>query len=223
MGGGIVVSFAGYFPQLINSIVLMAPGGLYKSLPPEYHAWPVRYPWLFPPIYIKWIMRKLLNDCATPVSQDHAPTASSDLASGHKESTTKLPDVSTPLEPPIDVPGIVNWEIDHNDGFVYSVTSSIRSAPIENQHSAWRFLRSVIEGNEASKSISGLPNRLYGTKILLLIGDKDSILPKGQLCRNAQDTLGADNLKIVGFDAGHGFPITQGVKVAESMCTFWEL
>jgi len=169
-------------------------------------------------------MRKLLNECATPVSQDHAPTASPDLASGHEseEPTTKLLNVST-REAPIDVPGIVNWEIDHNDGFVYSVTSSIRSAPIENQHSAWRFLRSVIEGNAASKTISGLPNRLYRTKILLLIGETDRILPKDQLCRNAQDTLGADNLEIVGFDAGHGFPITQGVKVAQSMCMFWEL
>jgi pimeloyl-ACP methyl ester carboxylesterase len=62
MGGGVAVSFAENFPQLINSIVLMAPGGLYKSLPPQYHSWPVRYPWIFPSTYVKLIIRKLLHD-----------------------------------------------------------------------------------------------------------------------------------------------------------------
>jgi len=223
MGGGIVVSFAGYFPQLVNSIVLMAPGGLYKSLPPEYRSLPVRYPWLFPPTYIKWIMRKLLNGPSKPVSQDHSTNTSRNLDSKYEAPSTKPRGVSKLSEHPIDVPRIVNWEIDHNDGFVYSVASAIRHAPIENQHSAWRLVRSLIEGNEASKSFSGLPNRLYGTKVLLLIGEDDSILPKEQLCRNAQDTLGAGNLKIIEFHGGHGFPITQGVEAAEAMCTFWEL
>jgi hypothetical protein len=201
----------------------MAPGGLYKSLPSEYHSLPVRYSWLFPPTYIKWIMRKLLNGPSKPVSQDHSTNVGHTLASAYEESSAKPLGANKLSQHPIDVPGIVNWEIDHNDGFIYSVTSAIRFAPIENQHSAWRLVRSLIEGNEASKSISGLPNRLYGTKVLLLIGEDDSILPKDQLCSNAQDTLGTNNLKIVGFYGGHGFPITRGVEVAEAMCTFWGL
>jgi pimeloyl-ACP methyl ester carboxylesterase len=168
-------------------------------------------------------MRKLLIGPSKPVSRDHSTNAIHDAASGYEELGAKPQGLSKSSEQPIDVPGIVNWEIDHNDGFVYSVTSAIRFAPIENQHSAWRLVRSLIEGNEDSKSISGLPNRLYGTKVLLLIGEDDSILPKNQLCRNAQETLGTHNLKIVGFNGGHGFPITQGVEVAEAMCAFWEL
>jgi surfactin synthase thioesterase subunit len=103
------------------------------------------------------------------------------------------------------------------------VTSSIRYAPIEKQYPAWRLLRSLVRGEEASNTTSGLPNRLCHTKILLLVGEEDSILPKDQLCRNSENILGSENLEIIGFNGGHSFPITQGVKVAESICRFWEL
>lgn len=222
MGGGVVVSFAGYFPQLINSVVLMAPP-LRESLPREYHSWPVRYPWLFPPTYIKWFMRRLLNGPSNILPQDHTTSDRPNLPRGPEVSTSKPPYVIVSPQTAIDVPGIVNWEIDHSDAFIHSVTSSVRYGPIENQHSAWRLLRSLIEGRAGPDSSSSLPNRLLRTKVLLLLGEKDNILPKDEISLVAQNLLGAENLRIVTFDEGHGFPITRGVEVAESICEFWKL
>lgn len=219
MGGGLVVSFAGYFPQLVNSVVLIAPGGLYNSLPLEYHAWSVHYHWLFPLTFVRRIMKNVLNGPADPVSQERPGHVSPSL----EASIEHVSSATTPQEPPIDVTGIVNWEVDHNQGFIHSVASSIRYAPIENQYSAWNHLRWLIQGEGGSDIISGLPNRLRRTKILLLFGEQDTILPKDQLCGNAERELGAENLQIVGFQGSHGFPIVQGVKVAETICRFWGL
>ncbi|CAG8950316.1 hypothetical protein HYFRA_00006809 [Hymenoscyphus fraxineus] len=223
MGGGVVVSFAGYFPQLINSVVLMAPGGLYTSLPPEYHALHVRYSWIFPSKYVKYAIRKLLNGTTGAVSQDETTFPNSQSNYGIQASTKCSPRIVVSPEISLDVPAVVNWEIDNNRAFIHSVTSSIRHAPIENQFSAWSFLRTLIEENEGSKTVSGQPNRLSGTKVLLLVGNQDSILPKHQLCRNAQNALGSENVEIMGFNGGHDFPITHGVEVAETVSDFWKI
>ncbi|CAG8976645.1 hypothetical protein HYALB_00002161 [Hymenoscyphus albidus] len=165
----------------------------------------------------------LLNETTGSVSQDSPTIANSHSGNDIQASTRKTLCTAISPERSLDVTGVVNWEIDNNQAFIHSVTSSIRHAPIENQFSAYSFLGTLLEEKEGSETVSGLRNRLMGTKILLLVGNQDGILPKHQLCRNAQNTLGSQNLVIVGFDGGHSLSITQGVEVAEVISDFWEL
>lgn len=51
LGDGIAMAFAADFPYLLNSIVLLAPGGIIRRLPAEYESLSFRYLRFLPPTY----------------------------------------------------------------------------------------------------------------------------------------------------------------------------
>ncbi|MCJ1249815.1 hypothetical protein MMC30_007041 [Trapelia coarctata] len=221
MGGGIAVAFAGFFPQLISSVVLMAPGGLYKSLPAEYHSIPLRLPWIFPSSFIKRFIKRLLNGTTSSACGQGGAEFNENI--GLKGTT----EASVPHSPSLGqssgqlpVAAIVDWEVDFHQGFTHSIISAISYAPIENQYAAWRKLGLWLRGHGLLESASGLPNRLQEKKVLLLVGESDTILMKDHICKSAADTLGAENIIVIAFDGGHDFPIVQAEAVAGSIGDF---
>ena len=221
MGGSIAVAFAEYFPQLIASLVLLSPGGLYDKLPAEYRALPVKYPWLFPSTYKKRFLRRLLNGPANSskttfrrVSIGPAPNEGEFGASQAAERVGS--------DVPIDVHGMVDWEIDHHQGFVYSITSSLSHAPTVRRHETWRRVGSYLSGNKTFTTVSGLPNRLLNSRVLLAIGENDAITPEAHLLPNVKETLGHDNVEVISFPGGHSFPMVDAQKLADAIFDFWK-
>ena len=218
MGGALAVSFASYFPQLVSSLVLIAPGGLKDSLAPEYRTMPLRYPKLFPKRYVRSSVSKLLNGARDRTKRETIMS----------KSKRKKPDVDWSAEvqgqDQLDVTGIVDWEIDNHRGFVFTITNALKHAPIINQYETWCNLgchikEKIVMGVENTK---GVPNRLRGQKVLLLLGNKDPLVPAIEVRRKASLALGSVNVEIIEFDGGHAFPITQGKRVAETILTFWK-
>lgn len=60
-GGAIVMFFAARFPSTINSVVLLAPVGIVRQIPPEYQALSFRYLDWMPGSYVQRKVGKLLG------------------------------------------------------------------------------------------------------------------------------------------------------------------
>lgn len=75
LGGGIAMAFAADFYNLVNSIVLLAPGGIIRRLPAEYESFFFRYPFLLPSSYLRKLVGKTLGlkdlESATGYSTPH--------------------------------------------------------------------------------------------------------------------------------------------------------
>ena len=218
MGGALAVSFASYFPQLVSSLVLIAPGGLKDSLLPEYRALPIRFPKLFPKRYVKRVIRRLLNGPDKSRLGSHAQKLQ---FSSSKLESTEWP-VEVQQQDRVDVTGIVDWEIDRHQGFIFSVTSALRSAPITCQYNTWCRLGSHINVSENLPSSTCVQNVLQAQKVLLLLGSQDPLVPAQEVRQKATLALGASNLEIIEFKGGHAFPIIQDKAVADTIWTFWQ-
>jgi pimeloyl-ACP methyl ester carboxylesterase len=216
MGGAITMDFASYFPQLISSIVLIGPGGLYQKLPSEYKSLPVRYPNLFPRSYIKKVIRRLLNGPPTSIEHQSRKFMSKSATLDPSQAPEANKEQNT-----LNIEGIVNWEIDHHHGFVHSITSALRYGPAVRQHSSWKEVKSYVEGK------CSLPeetqNRLQGQKILILLGKQDTVLPIRTFISNVEAALGAETIEIVEFSGEHTFPIVQPEGVASAILRFWKM
>lgn len=225
LGGGLAVSFAAFFPQLVCSVVLMGPGGLHRELPPDYRSLWIRHPQLFPRPYIKRRIRQLLvrdsraygqvlkDNIERTAPKNHIPESSGEGSTSPRTQKAEL----------LDVDALVNWQIDNNRNFVHSVTSSLKHAPITNQHHRWSKLGSYLRNREYPHPASSEPpNRLYGQKVLLLLGSLDDIVDNDQVHKDSKRTLGHQSVIVVYIGgAGHNFPMTHGEEVIEAISRFW--
>lgn len=75
LGGGITMSFAAYFPCLVNSIVLLAPGGILRYLPQGYETPFFRYPRLVPPSYLRKLVGHILGVKMSGAPENTQPLA----------------------------------------------------------------------------------------------------------------------------------------------------
>jgi pimeloyl-ACP methyl ester carboxylesterase len=215
MGAGIAVSFAAHQPHLVSSLILMAPGGLYRTLPAGYSSIQLRYPRLFPSRYLQSYIRKLLN--GTP-DEPYSPLPDSDTALSEEQTDTAQPGSADLLQKrqPLDVVGIVNWEIEHCPGFVPSVINALKHAPLVRQDATWRLLRSHLVDHKADGAI---PNRLRGSQVLILLGSQDTVLGN-DFPSIASDCLGRDTIIFASFDAGHDFPVRLYEEVGETIAKY---
>lgn len=61
LGGSIVMSFAATFSYLVNSVILLASGGLIRSLPAGYESAFFRHHPLVPTIYLRHLVATILG------------------------------------------------------------------------------------------------------------------------------------------------------------------
>ncbi|KAL8828314.1 MAG: hypothetical protein Q9191_002654 [Dirinaria sp. TL-2023a] len=155
LGGAIGISFAAHYPYLINSIILLAPGGILRSLPTEYLNTLFRYPSWVPSAYLKYAVGELLG-----------------VNSRTKDTAPEVPKAKTQ---PLDIQSIVRWQLTYHQGFTRSFINTIIYGPAINQQSDWKKLCNIITGTTYSDS------KLRHNKLLLILGAEDTIVPRADL------------------------------------------
>ncbi|KAK0657502.1 putative alpha/beta hydrolase family protein [Cercophora newfieldiana] len=215
LGGGIAVHFAGAFPHLVSSLVLLAPAGLIR---PETFGLATRFVFtagLVPERLLAAITkRRLQQPIAASSSRRPIPTPvpviDDAVAASLKEVPTPTnPEAEAEDSPPLEqrVLKYVHWMLHHHPGFIPAFMSSISHAPLIGQHDAWKRLADRPKGS---------------TVVILARGDE--IIDPEDYERDALPLLGGkERVEWVYVNGGHDFPMTHAEEVMGELRRAWEL
>lgn len=108
-----------------------------------------------------------------------------------------------PRNPYSTVGAVVDWQIEHHEGFVPAFISSIRYAPVHGEHERWRTLATNI-----NKGVGGLK------KVHIVLGETDPIIIKNEIMEDATGCLGDGNVDFeVVRGAGHEVAIERADEI----------
>lgn len=233
LGGGISLAFTSYFPDLVDSLVLIAPSGLIRQ---SRMALPSRiiYSGAIPGPIVRAMVRRRFG--AGGVKQPGQQSANPE-ATAEKAMTAEIPDEddthpalkpdsSAPIfkdRPDISVADAVAWQVEHNQSFIPSFVSSIQNAPITEQHDTWRLVSQRLETQRANPQDKAAASKgLRHGKVLMLLGKTDEVIVGEDLAPDATELLGEAGLDIGWVEAGHDLPIVKPDDIANMIMKFWE-
>lgn len=245
LGGGVAAAFARYFPRLLRSLVLVAPGGLIR---PHHVGWKSKLLYgLSEGILPKRILEGLVRWRITPKGAGDGDggeaVAEAKMVAGlvaNEQGGTKTPRTGNSdatggssfdtaviswRRPHVTVSKVMTWQIRHHAGFVPAFISSIRHAPIYDQQADWRFLASLLSERRAKtrakgEGKDGQPG-LEGGKVLLVLGLFDSVILRDEVVPDIHTILGPDAVELATIDCGHEIAIARGSEVANVAMRFW--
>ncbi|KAH6671411.1 Alpha/Beta hydrolase protein [Halenospora varia] len=213
LGGGIAADFGAYFPDMLESVVLLAPSGLIR----DYHfGWQSKllYTGILSESVIERIVRKRLT--SGPSNQSTVQKLSKKGAKSNAENAVvaeakadgnkHYSSRDTPLSkerPNITVASAVQWQIAHNEGFVRSFISSIKYASITKSEGTWAKLRNLR------------------SKVVIIAGSTDEVIVAEELHEDAKAAVGEDKMEWRLIEGGHEFPITSPYLVAKEIGDIW--
>jgi pimeloyl-ACP methyl ester carboxylesterase len=100
---------------------------------------------------------------------------------------------------------VVDWQIKNHKGFVPAFISSIRNAPVYNQHHRWAIIKENIENRKGPLK-----------EVWLVLGETDPIIVKEELVEDATDVLGDENVRLrVVEGAGHEVAIERADEIVQ--------
>jgi len=209
LGGGICVDFAGNFPDLVKSVVLLAPGGLIR---PRHFGWlgKMMLAGVLSDSVLCWIARRRLkkSPSATTVINDKSKIVQAgkeDLV-GQEIQGVDFDEVRLSKgRPGVTVAAAVQWQIAHHEGFVRSYVSSLQYASISGRGESWRKLRDRKD------------------KVIIFVGGIDAIIVKEELEEDVRECLGEEAVEWRVFEGGHEFPITKAGEVVNELVGMWGL
>lgn len=144
LGGAIAVHFANAFPDLVSSLVLLAPAGLIRL---ESFGTASRFVFssgIIPERLLAHVTRRRLQ---RPIVTSHLSRSAAAAAAAEATNLNAPCGGSTPLEE--RVLEYVRWMANHHEGFVPAFTSTLRFAPLTAQHDNWRRLSRRAPGSTA--------------------------------------------------------------------------
>lgn len=98
-----------------------------------------------------------------------------------------------PGSPNSTVSAVVDWQIKNHPGFVPAFMSTIRHAPIHDQHHRWEVIRENLGRKKALMK-----------EVWFVLGETDPIIIADELVEDARAVLGEDNVRIrIVEGAGH--------------------
>lgn len=211
LGGGISAAFTSYFPQLIKSLVLVAPAGLIRD---RHISRTSRIIYaetaLFEPLLLRIVRGRLRKPVKDP--EEKQPDTDEELgaktavqAEVNLEGNQRT--VLSEKHPDITIEAAVNHQIDNHPGFVAAFMSSIRYGPIQRQHELWRRIGRDLKASDS--------------KALVILGQRDPIINVDEIQEDASDVL-AGRTKFVIMDAGHEAPVAKGPETADHIWEFWQ-
>ncbi|KAF3045495.1 hypothetical protein E8E12_008088 [Didymella heteroderae] len=199
LGGALAADFTSYFPQLIHGLVLIAPGGLIRR---SHTTWKSRLLYstsgLLPESWIESLVAKRLYTGPEVARSIEPEPDTVENAEVKKEKRGDAVYASShhallPLNPYSTVGAVVDWQIEHHEGFVPAFISSIRYAPVHGEHERWRAL---------GRNISERKGRLE--KVYVVLGETDPIIVEDEVMEDAGKCLGQGNVDFeVVEGAGH--------------------
>lgn len=204
LGGSIVMSFAATFPYLVNSVILLAPGGLLRTLPVGYESGFFRHRSF---VLTKYLRRRV----ATILG----------ISTNRSKPVVRSEPVTTDS---LDLSALWQWQFDEHQGFVHAFIDTTQNGPLQGQHKDWKKVLDIMSRRSTGASSTNLPCRLYDTKMLVVFGDSDGIVI-GDDVREELMGLVTERERIVfrTVPGGHGFPIPSGEIVANHIVGFWKL
>ena len=216
LGGGIAMAFAADFYYLINSIILLAPGGIIRRLPAEYENMLFRYPSVLPSSYLRALVGKLLGLKLS--SSDVGRSGFHDQSQIAAEVAQESKSVGSRV---LDIPGILQWQFDNHRGLIHSFISTIQYGPIQYQHSDWRRVCSIVKGDTTRTPLSSHHCKLFNSKILVIFGDADSIVRAEEVSADLLLIMGdSEHVEFKTVAGGHGFPEPSCDEVANHISDF---
>lgn len=154
MGGAIAVSFATAFPHLVSFLVLLAPAGLIR---PDKFGTLTRFVFssgLIPERLLAFLTGRRLQKPISPAAKRPETVSRAAVRSDPRletaaaEAADPLPGhQATRLED--HVLSYVRWMVVNHAGFVPAFMSSIRFAPLTEQHASWNLLAKRDPGTTA--------------------------------------------------------------------------
>lgn len=226
LGGGIAVHLTTAFPGMVKSLVLLAPAGLIREENFGTAARIIfRSGWVpegLLEVITKWRLKRPIaesakrkaapkangNEAAAAAAaalQSHLPGEKTVEATVTSEIVdTTVAEGRTPLQK--TVLDFVNWQVTHHAGFVCAFMSTLKYAPMLNQHDAWRKL--ADRKPKTVCLIFGVGDEIvneedYRVDALPLVGGEDQVVW-------AKPVAGA-----------HDFPMVRPEETLERIWQFW--
>ena len=228
LGGAIAASFAARCPHLVSGLVLLAPGGLIRKKHFDRTSRFLYSSGLIPERVVQYFvlrrLRKGAPNISAPATAETAEMPTPDESWSGNEKVSR--DAG-----PVDAPATVKWQVAHHEGFLYAFISSIRHAPITGYEADWREIGErlnrvrVRRGDEYDDEGEEQHEQgLVGDKVLIILGENDTIIVRDEVMEDATAALGRANVHIEVLEgAGHEFPITRSEDVVDLVTEFWGL
>ncbi|KAH7402675.1 Alpha/Beta hydrolase protein [Pyrenochaeta sp. MPI-SDFR-AT-0127] len=212
LGGAIAADFTSYFPYLVRGLVLVAPGGLIRT---THVSWKSKILYQSGGWLPEWVVRKMVARrlwTGPPANKSIEPEP--DMVENAETTTTSSTGNAVylssnhtllPGNPHSTVSAVVDWQITHHKGFVPAFISSIRHAPVHNQHHRWRVIKENIDQGMGELS-----------EVWLVLGETDPIIVAQELMEDVRGVLGKENVKIkIVKGAGHEVAIERADDIVD--------
>jgi pimeloyl-ACP methyl ester carboxylesterase len=221
LGGGIAADYASWFPEAVESLILIAPAGLLRN---DRVAWwsKMVYGGFLPTTLVEKMVKKRLLG-GTPQQQPEKTTVGI-VKSAEAEAPAGSDEQGAGLfsgRPSFSVATSVAWQADAHPGFVSSFISSIQNSPISAQQYRWQIIASRLNEQRSNPNDSTAARQgLREGRVLLLLGDKDSVIVADEVAEDATKAMGQVNLEIEVLDGGHDLPIAGVESCARTIGNF---
>jgi pimeloyl-ACP methyl ester carboxylesterase len=227
MGGGISAAFTSFFPELVESLVLLAPGGLMRPSRISRSS-RLLYGNLLPAFVVNYYVRRRLRGSSgvhPAVGGKAKATTPVEVAESEVPAHPANAQDSTapifPDRPRLSIANAVAWETDAHPGFLASFISSIKYAPISFEHERWRQIGRRCEARRVSSNADKVPG-LDEDKVLIIFGKQDPVVIADEVGEDATAALGTENVKVLRLDGAHDVPVVNSRGCVDAMVEFWD-
>lgn len=206
LGGALAAAFAAYHSHMLRSLTVVCPGGLVRE---SHLSWKSRLMYsngLLP----EWLLRSWVRARVQP---QHGQSA--DVPVGDEEDVN-FDDVAIAAgRRTVRVGDVVGWQLKANPAFVDAYMSTIRYAPIYQQHDkVWAVLGERLAANRDL----GLGLQ----RVCVILGDRDTLIVKDEWIQDTKAVLGEDGVDVRIISGGHEIAISKGKEVAETAISSWK-
>lgn len=226
LGGGIAAAFASHFPDLLSSLILVAPSGLLRDHHLSWSSHVLLAKGLLPEGIISRIVKGRLK--AGPLAKPKKSTTTQEDSQNEtvgveaaltEELTASPQQVLSRAYPSLKTADTVTWQIENHDGFVPAFISSMRNGPIrrKEQIENWKRLGSVLSQRKKQNISTGLAHN----KVLVLLGETDNVIFKDDTVEDIGLTL-EGNAQISIHSIGHELPSVKYEELATEIVEFWK-
>ncbi|CAJ2501575.1 Uu.00g044280.m01.CDS01 [Anthostomella pinea] len=223
LGGGLSVAFTRYFPHLVRSLSLVATGGLIRPYHVDWRSWLYYSSGSLPEFLVRALVKRRLRPRAMPVHGTDIIAAESeqkvdgdgDCNGGEGFDSAFI----SRRQPGVTVSSVVRWQVDNHPGFVGAFLSTIRNAPIYAPQEDWVALSSILRSRRNGSA--GLKLGIQGGKILIVLGEDDPVVVRGETVADAEAVLGSDGVQVTVLAGGHELPMTRSSGVADAIERSW--
>jgi len=208
LGGGISAAFASYFPNLVNSLVLLVPTGLIRKEREAQKGTFLFISRLVPNVLLERYVKRRLQTPLFP-KENSEQSSLEKTAEPVTDAETEISDIPKPgvfpvslKYPNVEVVPAVMWQVGVHEGFFSAFISTVEHAPVAKQHELWKRLRNLR------------------TKVLIFAASHDPIINAMELEEDVAPILG-DRFEWILLDGAHDITNTHPDKIADGIFEFW--